>query len=92
MSKEIDLGNGYVGYLLECSDAQPHPSGYAGITIEHPTPTGGQCGHIALWDGSQGPNRTWTLISLDPLHLEPSLLCRICGDHGFIRDGKWVPA
>jgi hypothetical protein len=33
----------------------------------------------------------WTLHSLDPLHVEPSILCE-CGDHGFIRDGRWVPA
>lgn len=33
----------------------------------------------------------WQLISLDPLHIEPSVLCRTCGLHGFIRDGKWVP-
>lgn len=26
------------------------------------------------------------------LTLRPSLLCGRCGDHGFIRDGKWVPA
>jgi hypothetical protein len=32
------------------------------------------------------------LISEDPLHIEPSLLCEFCGDHGFIRDGRWVPA
>lgn len=34
----------------------------------------------------------WDLVSMDPLHLEPSLLCTVCNDHGFIRDGKWVAA
>jgi hypothetical protein len=36
----------------------------------------------------------WQLISLHPLHVEPSLLCKMdkCGDHGFIRGGRWVPA
>jgi hypothetical protein len=34
---------------------------------------------------------TWTLESRDPMTLSPSLLCG-CGHHGFIRDGKWVPA
>lgn len=33
-----------------------------------------------------------SLISRDPLHVEPSILCRSCGDHGFIREGKWVSA
>jgi hypothetical protein len=33
-----------------------------------------------------------TLVSRDPLHLEPSLLWRCCNTHGFVRDGRWVPA
>lgn len=34
----------------------------------------------------------WTVNSYDPLDLSPSLLCTICGSHGFIREGKWVDA
>ena len=34
---------------------------------------------------------TWTVVSWEPLTLSPSLRCG-CGDHGFIRDGRWVPA
>lgn len=34
---------------------------------------------------------TWAVESWEPLTLSPSLLCS-CGDHGFIRDGKWVRA
>jgi hypothetical protein len=35
----------------------------------------------------------WTLTGAADEHLtlSPSLLCS-CGDHGFIRDGKWVKA
>lgn len=35
---------------------------------------------------------TWEAHSLEPetLHVEPSLLCS-CGDHGFIRAGRWWP-
>lgn len=91
MSTEIDLGNGYIGHLIM---SDHHPSGYGALSITHPKKDGspGHCGHIATWDGSQPPERTWTLVSLEPLHLEPSLLCRICGDHGWVRDGRWVPA
>jgi hypothetical protein len=32
------------------------------------------------------------LVSRDPLHLEPSLLWQCCGTHGFVRDGRWIPA
>lgn len=40
----------------------------------------------------------WTLVSLEPLTLSPSIHCltpydgRICGVHGFVTDGKWVAA
>ena len=34
----------------------------------------------------------WTVVEFDPLTLEPSLLCRLCGNHGFVRDGRWIPA
>lgn len=33
-----------------------------------------------------------TLVSREPLHLEPSLLWRCCGTHGWVRDGAWTPA
>ncbi|MCX3064193.1 hypothetical protein [Streptomyces beihaiensis] len=32
------------------------------------------------------------LVSREPLHLEPSLLWRCCGLHGFVRNGVWAPA
>jgi hypothetical protein len=33
------------------------------------------------------------LVADDPLHVEPSVLCPAgCGDHGFIREGRWVGA
>jgi hypothetical protein len=33
-----------------------------------------------------------TLVSREPLHLEPSLLWQCCGLHGFVRDGRWTDA
>jgi hypothetical protein len=33
-----------------------------------------------------------TLVSLDPLHVEPSILWNCCGRHGFIRNGRWADA
>ena len=33
----------------------------------------------------------WSVEQWEPLTLSPSLLCS-CGDHGFIRNGKWVRA
>jgi len=71
----------------------------AGATILHPskgadgTLVGGDCIGSVLFDvpGSplQGPK--WAVESWEPLTLSPSVACS-CGDHGFIRDGRWVPA
>lgn len=33
-----------------------------------------------------------TLVSREPLHIEASILCVACKDHGFIRDSRWVKA
>jgi hypothetical protein len=32
------------------------------------------------------------IISRKPWTVEPSILCGDCGAHGFVRDGRWVPA
>jgi hypothetical protein len=42
------------------------------------------------WASPDGPN--WTLVSMQPFHVEPSIHCLTCDEHGFIRDGKWIPA
>lgn len=65
-----------------------------GLTEAHLTEDGYPCGGGAYWVASKNdPNPVlWQLISLDPLHIEPSLLHRRpdgCGHHGFIRDGRW---
>lgn len=33
-----------------------------------------------------------TLVSREPLHLEPSLLWLCCNTHGWVHDGVWIPA
>lgn len=38
----------------------------------------------------RGPR--WTLVQEEPLTINPSILCRTCGLHGFIQNGRWVPA
>lgn len=39
-----------------------------------------------------GDKTCWKVESEDPLTTSPSLLCMQCGDHGFIRNGKWIVA
>lgn len=41
-------------------------------------------------DHLKGPR--WQLVTEEPLTITPSILCRTCGLHGFIREGRWVPA
>lgn len=55
--------------------------------------------HVCLHWGRREPSWFWQtasahrVVSLDPLHLEPSIgWMNCCGRHGFIRGGKWEPA
>lgn len=38
-----------------------------------------------------GPSR-WQVAQREPLTLHGSVLCRTCGNHGWIRDGRWIAA
>lgn len=70
------LGNGVTFAFLEDGDA----------IWGHP-----ECRSYHLVDLTSGEKHQ--LISRDPLHIEASLLCPLgTGAHGFIRNGKWVPA
>lgn len=73
-----------------------------GAIVSHPTGPNplaahfsGRCEGALTFDGpvqrELEPGRPkWTVESWEPLTLSPSILCA-CGDHGFIRDGRWVP-
>jgi hypothetical protein len=68
------------------------------VNEEHDRADGkGRCGGFVMLDVPESePFRAggplWTVESTDPLTLSPSLLCRACGNHGWIRNGTWVPA
>ena len=87
-----DYGHGVRGRLLVDDDGVVH-----GFEYEHPRPDGaagwrdGLCAGYAPCKKFDGRD-VWTLVSAEPLHLEPSLLCGACGHHGFVRAGQWVPA
>jgi hypothetical protein len=63
--------------------------------VSHKLPGGESCEGAITFDVPlarahfSGP--FWTVESWEPLTLSPSLLCHF-GDHGFIRDGRWVVA
>lgn len=61
-----------------------------GITEFHRAGDRWCAGFVAFknYDSDHG----WDVLSEDPLSLSPSLLCRLCGSHGWIRNGTWVQA
>ena len=74
---------------------------WVGVIVWHPIGPGCQlqsCRDLGLCGGSvpfighaRDDRPAWNVHSRDPLTLSPSLLCH-CGDHGFIQQGRWVPA
>lgn len=64
-------------------------SGPTGALFCHRKPDGSWCIGGFQWAAPDGPN--WQLVSMQPFHVEPSIHCLSCGEHGFIRDGKWQP-
>lgn len=70
-----------------------------GASIAHKKPDGSDCdGWIAFADRAWAKAfaaasiATWTVEADEPLTLSPSVLCRSCGDHGYVRAGRWVKA
>jgi hypothetical protein len=103
LANEIDLGSGYSAYWIGWHPDRsipannerykdipdiPHavlmvecPHGKAGLRVDRPEI------RKVFPDGP-----FWTIESEVPLTLSPSILRTNCGCHGFIRQGKWVPA
>lgn len=72
-----------------------------GLYIYHPAPGKTESGHCAgfvQFDTPEiarvftNPRSRWQVESWDPLTISPSVQCGTCGDHGFIRGGKWERA
>jgi hypothetical protein len=68
----------------------------AGVIIDHPhAKTGETCSGVATFDvpamRALGREPLWEVESWEPLTISPSVLCS-CGDHGFVRSGRWEPA
>jgi len=96
-SEEHDLGDGHS--FVWSIDEFGH---VYGLIEHHPAADGGSpyCGGYIAWAVPQhwptcvprhelvrgGPGEE-ALVTISP-----SLACRTCGNHGFIRDGKWVTA
>lgn len=99
---DIDLGDGHtLRYTKWAPDRALNPqykdlpdTDRLGAIVCHTRADGGPCEGIIFFDCPQAsagwPNSPkWKVESWEPLTLSPSLRCH-CGDHGFIRQGKWV--
>lgn len=65
-----------------------------GAVIDHFDREGNVCRVSILFDNdcvaTFWPDRpVWKLETWIPLNVSPSILCEVCGDHGYIRDGRW---
>jgi hypothetical protein len=92
MSEVFDLGH---GVTIEYTSWADHEK--VGLLRTHPKPDGTTCTSGLLFDlagvREAFPDRAlWQVEQWDPLTLSPSLLCRECQHHGWIRAGRWVPA
>ena len=102
MTEPVDIGHGHsIRFYGWHPDRELNPQ-FAGdpdveraaVEVTHSKPDGSACVSAATFDTVPGvrPDRSWHVEQEEPLTLSPSLLCPVCGDHGFIRSGRWVPA
>lgn len=86
-SGSIDLGNG--SFYVKTVDREGN---WVAISEYHKDSHDNLCGGWVPFNVESeyltSGSPKWEVRSLDPLHLEPSLLCG-CGHHGFIRNGRW---
>lgn len=98
----IDLGdNHFIEFIAFAPDRELNPQlahlpddERCGATVTHNRKDGSSIceSYIGLNRQLNTEQACWTVESWEPLTLSPSLLCTACGDHGFIREGKWVRA
>jgi len=101
---DLDLGHGHTlrwtsftpdrGLNPQYADV-PDVEKY-GALVGHARGDGTRCEGFVTFDSEISrriaPDRAkWTVESWEPLTITPSLACH-CGDHGWIRDGRWIPA
>jgi hypothetical protein len=90
--KCVDIGDDHAISFAEYEGER------SGCTIWHTRPDNGEecAGWLSFagraWSRAIPSAPAWTVESEDPLTLSPSVLCRACGDHGWVRNGKWVKA
>lgn len=91
---EIDLGDDHRIVFTEYEGEKR-----VGANLIHPRVEGKCSGQSWIvfegrtWANTfDGKINTWKVEKEEPITISPSILCRACNDHGFIREGKWVRA
>lgn len=101
---KLDLGSDHMLKIIGWSpdrdlnpqfDGIPDEPRAVGI-IDHLNPSGEPCSGGVTFDTPtmrqvRPETALWQVESWDPLTISPSVLCS-CGDHGFIRNGRWESA
>lgn len=90
LTAPVDLGQGHSVAWVWREEASREHGIPAGLIERH-----GSCRLYVTWapsDGCDDGETVFRLVSLQPLHVEPAVVCPLCGATGAIRDGKWVPS
>ena len=89
---ELDIGQG-----VTISKTADKNGDWVGLIRRHPRKgRDGRCSSAVAFDTAasravHGDGMAFhAVVSWEPLTLSPSLLCRACGHHGHIQDGKWT--
>jgi hypothetical protein len=82
-----------IGSNVHIHFTQDEAHGEYGLWECHADPNGQPCsGNVFFRGVLPTAEPSWIVEKREPLTLSPSIQCRACGHHGFIREGRWVPA
>lgn len=90
----VDIGHDvviqYFHYSREMWPASPK---HCGLIVKHPRSDGKECLTSLVWWAPPGWDTVkWKREVIEPLTISPSFICQCEEIHGWIREGKWVPA
>lgn len=96
LAQDVELGIHDLGHDVKIMfEVRTEGGPRVGLIESHRTPDGRECSGSVTFDVPEAeglPGPRWTVESWEPLTLSPSILCRGCGWHGWIRNGRWEPA
>ncbi len=94
----VDIGHGLTAALRLAEGLKEH------LCIDDGVPVGLLLTHPCSARGGEAvqdfipvspypyPKEPWKLVARDPITLQPSVRYDCCGLHGFVTNGRWVPA